>query len=127
VLYASAMSATARLLCTVPGPPSSVYFPEVTTVSVRIAWSEPREPNGMITGYRVAYGLHSSMLLSDDSVSASHRHYRVTGLSRYQQYLFTVAAKTRSGWGDEASVVVYTTSYRSELVHLSIYYLKALF
>ena len=106
---------------TVPGPPSSVYFPEVTTGSVHIEWSEPREPNGVITGYRVTYGLHTSMMQSDDSVSASLRHYRVTGLSPYQQYLFTVAAKTQSGWGSEASVVVYTTFYRSESVHLFIY------
>ena len=84
---------------------------------MRIEWSEPREPNGVITGYRVTYGLLSSVIkMSDDSVSASRRHYRVTALSPYQQYLFTVTAKTQSGWGDEASVVVYTTSYRSELV-----------
>ena len=107
------------LVCSVPGPPSSVYFPEVTETSVRIAWSEPREPNGVITGYRVAYSLRSSrtLTMSDDSVSAARRDYRVTGLASYQHYLFTVTAKTQSGWGAEEFVVVYTVSFRSEFVH----------
>ena len=103
---------------TVPGPPSSVYFPEVTEMSARIAWSEPREPNGVITGYRVSYDLRSSLVstTSDDSLSAVRRDYRVTGLTSYRYYVFTVAAKTRSGWGAEESLLVYTVSDRSELV-----------
>jgi len=52
--------------------------------------------------------------MSDDSVSSARRDYRVTGLNAYQQYLFTVAAKTQSGWGAEEFVVVYTVSFRSE-------------
>ena len=85
---------------------------------MHIVWSAPREPNGVITGYRVAYSLQSSRMsmMSDDSIPASRRDYQVTGLAAYQYYLFTVTAKTRSGWGDEESVVVYTVSSRSELV-----------
>jgi len=100
----------------VPGPPSSVYFPEVTESSARIAWSEPHEPNGVITGYRVAYGRRSSLAVPtfDDSISASRRDYRVTGLVSYEYYVFTVAAKTQSGWGAEESLIVYTISDRSE-------------
>jgi len=105
------------MMCSVPGPPSSVYFPHVNDSSVRIAWSEPREPNGMITGYRVAYGLHSSPTLtsSDDSLSAASRDYLVSDLFAFQHYRFSVAAKTQSGWGTEELVVVYTTFFRSEL------------
>jgi len=83
---------------------------------VRIAWSEPREPNGVITGYRVSYGLHLSPTLtsSDDSISAASRDYQASGLDAFQHYVFSVTAKTRSGWGAEESVIVYTIFYRSE-------------
>jgi len=91
----------------------------VSKQSVLIAWSEPLEPNGVITSYRVAYGLHSSMQLSDDTVPSTRHDYQVTGLSAYQHYVFTLAAKTQSGWGAEASVMVYTVSYRSESIHSS--------
>ena len=92
----------------------------MTETSARIAWSEPREPNGVITGYRVAYRLRSSLqwAMSDDSVSAARRRYRVTGLSSYRYYEFIVAAKTQSGWGAEESLLVYTVSDRSEFVCL---------
>lgn len=84
---------------------------------MRIVWSEPREPNGMITGYRVAYGLRSSPTFtsSDDSLSAASRDYLVSGLFAFQHYVFSVAAKTQSGWGAEELVVVYTNFYRSKL------------
>ena len=86
---------------------------------MRIAWSGPREPNGVITGYRVAFGFRSYPMstVSDDSVPAESRDYQVTGLVSHEHYLFTVAAKTQSGWGAEESVVVYTSSVKSELVH----------
>ena len=88
----------------------------MTESSTHIAWSEPREPNGLITGYRVTYFLRSSpaLAVSDDSLLTSRRDYPVTGLSSYQYYVFTVAARTRSGWGVEESLLVYTISDRSE-------------
>jgi len=103
----------------VPGPPSFVYFPVVNETSVRVAWKEPREPNGVITGYRVAYGLRSSatLTMSDNAIPASGRHYQVSGLRSYQYYVFTLAAKTQTGWGVAETVVVYTMSSRSESVH----------
>jgi len=102
--------------CTVPGPPSSVYFPEVTETTARIVWSEPREANGVITGYRVTYGLRSSLwsTVSNNSLSALHRDYHVTRLASYRHYVFTVASRTRSGWGDNVSLAVYTIAHRSE-------------
>lgn len=46
--------------CAVPGPPSNVSFPDVTTTTARIIWDVPREPNGEILGYRIAFWLHHS-------------------------------------------------------------------
>jgi len=102
----------------VPGPPSSVYFPYVSEFSARIAWRDPREPNGVVVGYRVAYGLDFSPTSSDDSLPASRRDYQVTGLKAFRFYQFAVTARTQSGWGAEESVVVYTAYDRSESAHL---------
>lgn len=97
-----------------PGPPSAVYFPDVTNTAVRIVWEPPRQPNGLIRGYRVAYGLRAeppapqAYTMVDDTLDSGRRSYEVTGLQRNTYYVFAVTAETRLGWGVPAELEVYT-------------------
>jgi len=45
---------------TVPGAPSNVSFPDVTSTTARVIWDVPADPNGEILAYRINYQLHSS-------------------------------------------------------------------
>ncbi|XP_069381285.1 protein sidekick-2 isoform X2 [Paralichthys olivaceus] len=38
-----------------PSAPSFVHFSELTTTSVNVSWGEPKQPNGIIEGYRLVY------------------------------------------------------------------------
>lgn len=48
------------LFFTVPGTPSNVSFPDVTSTTARVIWDVPVDPNGEILAYRINYQLHSS-------------------------------------------------------------------
>lgn len=107
-------------LCLVPGPPSSVYFPVVTQSTAHIVWNVPSQPNGIITGYRVSYGIRSDRLtfaVTVDSLDSSQRDYFATSLDAYKYYIFDLAAKTQFGWGEAVQVLVYTMTNRSMLIH----------
>lgn len=101
----------------VPGPPSGVYFPEVTHSTARIAWSPPLEPGGIITGYRVEYvekGNPPTYAKKKDNISPGEFAYYVTNLQRTRYYTFTVQAKTKKGWGQPEIVDAYTVINRSK-------------
>ena len=40
----------------VPGPVSNLSYNITSDTSAKIMWSEPEEPNGVITGYDVTFG-----------------------------------------------------------------------
>ena len=42
----------------VPGPVSNLSYNITSNTSAVIMWSEPEEPNGVITGYDVVYGVY---------------------------------------------------------------------
>ena len=103
------------LFVTVPGPPSSVYFPEVTWTTVRIVWSPPLEPNGVIRFYRVSYrqsGEPPSNAIVDDQIPASVGEKYLLGLLQDRVYVFTVTASTSLGWGEPAEEKVRTVVNR---------------
>ena len=100
----------------VPGPPANVWFPLITFTEATIFWELPMERNGIITGYMVTYKLkngiepyQNSSVLTNDTTS-----YTVENLQREAYYTFGVTAKTRFGWGETASVDVYTMENRSK-------------
>ena len=103
---------------TVPGPPSSVYFPEVTWTTARILWSPPKEPNGVLTFYRVSYRQSSEpadYAIIDDEIPASVGVKYLQGLERDRVYVFAVTARTSLGWGEAAEEKVRTVVNRSKL------------
>ncbi|XP_048761303.2 protein sidekick-2-like isoform X2 [Ostrea edulis] len=97
----------------VPGPPVRLWFPEVTSNTVKIMWSPPLEPNGIITGYMVTYRRDDlSITFNSSVIVASQLEYYISSLVNNKYYSFSVMAKTRRGWGSAASAKVYTTVTR---------------
>ncbi|UYV77068.1 SDK2, partial [Cordylochernes scorpioides] len=108
-------SPPSRTICTlsenccclaVPGVPSNISFPDVSTTTARIIWDVPVEPNGVITAYRVAYANQTKVL--DPTV----RTWKAFDLAPHNYYEFSVTAKTQEGWGKTAFAQVYTTNNR---------------
>ena len=101
-----------------PGPPSSIYFPEVTTSTARVVWSTPREPNGIITGYSVAYrektNPHGPYTYKIGDLGAEARDHYVDTLAGGKFYQFEIIAKTHLGWGEPAEVLVFTAMNRGK-------------
>ncbi|PVD38929.1 hypothetical protein C0Q70_01554 [Pomacea canaliculata] len=93
----------------VPGPPIIIYFPNVTYTSAVVVWNPPKEPNGIITQYKVSY--RKQRATTDENevlVEPNYREYGVDNLEREVVYVFSVTAKTQKGWGTPASVEVLT-------------------
>ena len=80
--------------------------------NVKVVWSLPEYPHGVITGYRVAWRYNSSSggYLGDDSRLLESVRYKLIGsLTAGVFYRVFVWAKTAKGWGTQAEQVVYTT------------------
>ncbi|KAM7296149.1 protein sidekick [Ixodes scapularis] len=134
------LSHSVRVEGGVPGPPSNVSFPDVTTTTARIIWDVPREPNGEILGYRIAFWLHHSGGGSSEGEARVSREVprhgshpqglrpgggaapprgdcsnRIVVLREPQSYYaFAVSARTKEGWGLEARALVLTTASREK-------------
>ncbi|XP_067118957.1 protein sidekick [Centruroides vittatus] len=97
----------------VPGIPSNISFPDVSTTTARILWDVPEEPNGIITAYRVSYHINSTLEGSiTKELPSTDRTLKVFNLNPETYYLFTVTAKTSEGWGKTAQAIVFTTNNR---------------
>lgn len=57
------------------------------------------------------------------TVDASVRKYTVTDLQRQAYYEFLVTAETSSGWGESASVEVFTMNNRSRVPFMCGYFI----
>ena len=52
------MQPSFQFVYVVPGPVSNLSYNITSNTSAVIMWSEPEEPNGVITGYDVVYGMY---------------------------------------------------------------------
>ncbi|XP_035707340.1 protein sidekick isoform X3 [Folsomia candida] len=97
----------------VPGPPSNISFPDVSTTTARMIWDAPIDLNGVILAYRITYALEGYANPSFSmEFSPETRTFRATDLEREKYYWFSITAKTRLGWGETAKLLVYTTNNR---------------
>lgn len=98
-----------------PGKPQNLSNPTVSLTTARILWDPPENPNGDVIGYKVSYHLltDSSKEIGSHELHQNERTFKATNLKPDTHYVFTVSARTREGWGQQASAVVYT--YDSEL------------
>lgn len=97
----------------VPGVPSNISFPDVSTTTARILWDVPEEPNGVILAYRVSYKLINSMELDTvKELAPTERTLKVINLMPESYYMFSLTAQTNEGWGKTAYAKVFTTNNR---------------
>jgi len=98
-----------------PGMPQNLSFPVVSQTAARILWDPPEEPNGDILGYKVSYHAltEGSKEVASHELHQNERTFKASNLKPDTHYVFTVTAKTKEGWGQQASVLLYT--YDSEL------------
>lgn len=92
------------LFCLVPGPPSDVeVFPFAEYILV--TWKPPKEPNGVITGYRVGSAKYVGSQSQDvdvtlEEVGASVRRFLLSDQEELSDYVIEIQAKTEPGWGE---------------------------
>uniref|UniRef100_T1JF76 Protein sidekick n=1 Tax=Strigamia maritima TaxID=126957 RepID=T1JF76_STRMM len=99
----------------VPGPPSNLFFPDVSQTMARLIWDEPEEPNGEISEYQISVREQATNeLLLNTSLRPETRTYRATDLESEKNYLFAITAQTSVGWGRTAQAIVFTTSNREK-------------
>ncbi|XP_054432559.1 LOW QUALITY PROTEIN: usherin [Pteronotus mesoamericanus] len=78
------------------GAPQGVLPPRITAPSadaLRLSWSVPEKPNGVIQEYRLRQ-VGKGLLYTD---AADRRQHTVTGLQPYTNYSFTLTACTSAG------------------------------
>ncbi|XP_071813143.1 protein sidekick-1-like isoform X3 [Apostichopus japonicus] len=96
-----------------PGPPMSLHFPTASEASVRLVWTAPDEPNGVIDNYRISYRLSGDSQIINTH-EGSNLHYVANGLEGNKMYTFTVTAHNGEGWGAPASANVITSNQRAK-------------
>uniref|UniRef100_A0A8C7XTG8 Sidekick cell adhesion molecule 1a n=1 Tax=Oryzias sinensis TaxID=183150 RepID=A0A8C7XTG8_9TELE len=92
-----------------PGPVHQLTFTEILDTTVRVSWAEPKEKNGIITGYTLWWevpGIESSLV--ERSLPNSTLQYQLTGLNSTTKYTIQVAALTAAGQGVVTSSTIST-------------------
>ncbi|XP_078800475.1 protein sidekick-1 isoform X2 [Oryzias latipes] len=92
-----------------PGPVHQLTFTEILDTTVRVSWAEPKEKNGIITGYTLWWevpGVESSLV--ERSLPNSTLQYQLTGLNSTTKYTIQVAALTAAGQGVVTSSTIST-------------------
>ncbi|XP_069762286.1 protein sidekick-1 isoform X2 [Narcine bancroftii] len=83
-----------------PGPIGHLRFAEILDTSLKVSWQEPREKNGILTGYQISWQVFNR----NDSrlsrkLSSTTLEYKVTGLTSLTTYTIEIAAMTAAGIG----------------------------
>lgn len=100
-----------------PGLPQNVSSPTVSLNSAKLFWDPPDNANGDIMGYRVSYhaitdGINNKEIASHE-LHQNERTFVAGNLKPNTHYIFSVAAKTKAGWGQQASTLIYTSNSES--------------
>ena len=88
---------------------------------IRITWSPPERPNGIITEYEVSYEpTDSSQPLTTTNTGLETSFTTESDLEPGMEFIFTVRASTSVGIGETASVVVSTLTRPRKKVFLAV-------
>nr|XP_029134655.1 receptor-type tyrosine-protein phosphatase S-like [Labrus bergylta] len=88
----------------VPGPPYMSVAQDSDT-SAMVRWDPPDLTNGMdLMGFRLQFGRKDVSPLATLEFAPQERQYSVVNIHRGAIYLFKISAKSRGGFGEEASV-----------------------
>ena len=86
---------------------------------IRITWSPPERPNGIITEYEVSYEpTGSSRPLATTSTGLETSFTTPSNLELGTEFIFSVRASTSVGFGETSSVTVSTLTRPREEKHL---------
>uniref|UniRef100_A0A8C1ZRW0 Sidekick cell adhesion molecule 2a n=1 Tax=Cyprinus carpio TaxID=7962 RepID=A0A8C1ZRW0_CYPCA len=82
-----------------PSAPSFIHFSELTTTSVNMSWGEPKQPNGIVEGYRVVYEPCTpvdgvSKVVTVDVKGSAPLWMKIKDLADGVTYNFRIRAKT---------------------------------
>lgn len=93
-----------------PGTPQNLSFPTVSQTSIRMLWDPPENPNGEIIGYKVSYHalVDGNKEVATHELHQNERTFKAINLKPDTHYFFTVTAKTKEGWGQQATMLTYT-------------------
>ncbi|KAK1805896.1 hypothetical protein P4O66_012947 [Electrophorus voltai] len=91
----------------VPGPPS-LWVLQDSDSSAMVRWQPPASPEpsalgSELLGFRLQFGREDTLPLATLEFSAHEHEYTVSSLHRGATYLFRVSAKSRGGFGPEAT------------------------
>ncbi|KAG7177304.1 sidekick-1-like 2, partial [Homarus americanus] len=90
-----------------PGPPVITSVVSSSFSSIRVSWSSPENPNGIITKYNVSWtweGNKDHDITNDTTTSCT-----ITDLTPCTNYSVTVTATTSKGYGPESKAATGTT------------------
>ena len=73
---------------------------------IKLEWEEPRQPNGIITGYKVSIDQDANPRSKE--LGASARKYVFGGLKPTKKYYLYIQAKTNNVYGEKDTVPVTT-------------------
>lgn len=84
-----------------PGtPPTNIKYQNISSTEVNVSWDAPVIPNGIVTTYKILFGL--------DEYFSDGYSIRIENLSPYTKYNCEISASTTAGEGPSAAVTVYT-------------------
>ncbi|XP_069161950.1 netrin receptor unc-40 [Procambarus clarkii] len=81
-----------------PGPPAALTIASVSRKTVTVSWAPPKELNGVLTDYQVAWDNGYTNLTTNVTT------YTVSDLQPKSQFTVAVKARTAAGWGPSAAV-----------------------
>ena len=101
----------------VPGPPHNVRAVPVSKDTIRVLWEPPLEPNGIIRGYTVSFGIETSGSEEDEERKLLGNYTSLSlNLEPETTYHFGVKAKTFD-YGNMPKFVKEKTLSKSEFEH----------
>ncbi|XP_033100199.1 sortilin-related receptor-like [Anneissia japonica] len=114
-IYSPAISDPVRTLEDVPGVPRnfnvSNYTPDdFGRASVKLMWSAPENPNGVLLNYQIQYNTDGWYDNTFKTVPGSAVDAVVDGLEYWTEYNFKIRAQTNAGFGAFVSASIKTSN-----------------
>ncbi|XP_061160026.1 protein sidekick-2-like isoform X2 [Syngnathus typhle] len=90
-----------------PGAVGHLSFTDILDTSLKVSWKEPREKNGLLTGYRISWEeFNRTNTRVTHYLPNLTQEYKVTGLTALTTYTIQVAAMTAKGQGQPSASTI---------------------
>ena len=98
-----------------PSHPQNVQVQAISSVSIRVRWDEPAQPNGVIDEYIIYYGTSNAVQSTEQKVTGKTRERVIDGLEKFTTYFVKVRGKT-SKIGNASEIFNATTFEDSKCI-----------